>query len=671
MTTFVTAFMNIYPKDDPYAGKDIRWRFERFFKLVETGIQICVYVDESGEELLQQCVELFPNTIRIMRVMNIYDTRIHKLCEQYDTIDLPQCRNKPKDTYEYMVLMNSKIEFMYDTIQKNPWNSTHFAWIDFNIAHVFKNIPETQEYLKLIGNSRLTREFLLIPGCWYSLLPDSSDEDIQKSVLDSIHWRFCGGFFIGDSKSIIQFYDLYQEYFPCFLFEYRQLTWEVNFWAWLEWKMARGDTVTNWNPIWFLADHDDSIVRIPYEYVSLCLTKDTKSYQVQVYDYPIIESFRPMSASVTVLSNGYLGLNTRYVNYTLTDTGSYIFHHPDRVIITKNIFSYLDHNMVPISFTEIENPDELTSHDCLFHGIEDIRIWYEGEYLRYIGTSVNYSPSGKNRIIYGKYNIQQQRLVESNVINPPTDTYCEKNWTPVVVTGQTRPATMSPTELVVKEAGSHPCQTSPATMSPTELVVKEAGSPPCQRASVPCSLLTTNSEGGHKERRSPEELGKGQNASSLLSPEQASLAEDYGENTRFVYKWYPMEIGKIDPETNSLQIDTTYSIISPIFKKLRGSTYFREFITDSRYLIGLLHFSEREWPRFYFHQLVLLDKTTLKPVRCTQPFSFQDRNCIEFCIGLFEDKDRYHFWISYFDRDPANISILKTELPFCIEISVS
>jgi len=573
MTTFVTAFMNIYPKDDPYAGKDIRWRFDRFFKLVETGIQICVYVDESGVELLQQCVELFPDTVRIMRVMNIYDTRIHKLCEQYDTINLPKLRNKPKDTYEYMVLMNSKIEFMYDTIQQNPWNSTHFAWIDFNIAHVFKNIPETQEYLKLIGNSRFTREFLLIPGCWYSLPSDSSDEAIQKLVLDAIHWRFCGGFFIGDRQSIIRFYDLYQEYFPDFLFQYRQLTWEVNFWAWLEWQ------VTDWNPTWFLADHDDSIVRIPYEYVSLCLTKDTTSYQLQVYDYPIIESFRPMSASVTILPDGYLGLNTRYVNYTLTDTGSYIFHHPDRVIITKNIFSYLDHNMTPILFKEIENPLELTSHDCLFHGIEDIRIWHEGEEsLRFVGTSVNYSPSGKNRIIYGKYNIQQQRLTESKVIEPPTDTYCEKNWTPVVVTG---------------------------------------------------------------------------------------------ENTRFVYKWYPMEIGKIDPDTNSLQIDTTYSIISPIFKKLRGSTYFREFLSDSRYLIGLLHFSEREWPRFYFHQLVLLDKTTLKPLRYTQPFSFQDRNGIEFCIGLYEDKDRYHFWVSYFDRDPANISILKTELPFCIEISVS
>ena len=633
MTTFVTAFMNIYPKDDPYAGKDIRWRFDRFFKLVETGIQICVYVDESGEELLQQCVELFPDTIRIMRVMNIYDTRIHKLCEQYDSINLPQFRNKPKDTYEYMVLMNSKIEFMYDTIQKNPWNSTHFAWIDFNVAHVFKNIPETQEYLKLIGNSRITREFLLIPGCWYSLLPDSSDEVIQKSVLDTIHWRFCGGFFIGDRQSIVQFYDLYQEYFPGFLFQYRQLTWEVNFWAWLEWK------IPDWNPTWFLADHDDSIVRMPYEYLSLCLAKDTESYQLQVYDYPIIESFRPMSASVTVLSNGYLGLNTRYVNYTLTATGSYIFHHPDRVIITKNIFSYLDHNMIPLSFTEIDNPYELTSHDCLFHGIEDIRIWTnfsgsnatfevsseeagsplpENEYMRFVGTSVNYSPSGKNRIIYGKYDIIQQRLVESKVIDPPTDTYCEKNWTPVVVTGEN-------TRFVYK-------------WYPMEIGTIDTETDVSAPTSLPTSLPNPPSE--HR-RCSRVETPKGGSLTDLQSYGFAS---------------------------NSLQIDTTYSIVTPIFKKLRGSTYFREFLSDSRYLIGLLHFSEREWPRFYFHQLILLDKITLKPVRCTQPFSFQDRTSIEFCIGLYEDKDRYHFWTSYFDRDPANISILKTELPFCIEV---
>jgi hypothetical protein len=547
---------------------------------------------------------------------------------------------------------------MYDAIQKNPWNSTHFAWIDFNVAHVFKNIAETQEYIKFIGNSRITREFLLIPGCWYSLLPDSSDDVIQKSVLDTIHWRFCGGFFIGDSKSIMRFYDLYQEYFPSFLFQYRQLTWEVNFWAWLEWK------VTDWNPTWFLADHDDTIVRIPYEYLSLCLAKDTVTYRLQVYEYPNIESFRPMSASVTVLHNGYLGLNTRYVNYTLTSTGSYIFHHPDRVIITKNVFSYLDHNMIPIVFKEIENPQELTSHDCLFQGIEDIRIWShcENDHVQFMGTSVNYSPCGKNRIIYGKYDIQQKRLIESNVIEPPTDTYCEKNWTPVISTPTPTSKSIIRQTTGISEAYSSDTN-MPGTPNTTIILDDTA------RKSFENLVILPDLFKDRKSTDNPIESSTGSFANLQFNCEETSKNENpLSEPTRFIYKWYPMEIGTIDPITNALRIDTTHTLISPIFKKLRGSTYFREFLSDSKYLIGLLHFSEREWPRFYFHQLLLLDKTTLKPVRCSQPFSFHERTGIEFCIGFHEDNQKYHFWISQFDRDPAHISISKTELPFCIEV---
>ena len=45
---------------------------------------------------------------------------------------------------------------------------------------------------------------------------------------------------------------------------------------------------------------------------------------------------------------------------------------------------------------------------------------------------------------------------------------------------QTRPATMSPTELVVKEAFSPPCQTLPVAKLPSELVVK--------RLSAPCKI---------------------------------------------------------------------------------------------------------------------------------------------------------------------------------------
>ena len=46
-------------------------------------------------------------------------------------------------------------------------------------------------------------------------------------------------------------------------------------------------------------------------------------------------------------------------------------------------------------------------------------------------------------------------------------------------------------------------------------------------ASVPSSLCSTNSGGGLRSLWPPEEFGKGDNASSILSLEQASLAEDF------------------------------------------------------------------------------------------------------------------------------------------------
>ena len=37
------------------------------------------------------------------------------------------------------------------------------------------------------------------------------------------------------------------------------MTWETNVWTFLELN-------TDWNPSWFLADHNDSIIQIPDEF---------------------------------------------------------------------------------------------------------------------------------------------------------------------------------------------------------------------------------------------------------------------------------------------------------------------------------------------------------------------------------------------------------------------
>jgi hypothetical protein len=70
--------------------------------------------------------------------------------------------------------------------------------------------------------------------------------------------------------------------------------------------------------------------------------------EIKKYDYPSIENglFVPSSASY-IRHNGLHILNTRYVNYTIKDERFYC-HNSDGIIISKNMMSILDNNLIEI-----------------------------------------------------------------------------------------------------------------------------------------------------------------------------------------------------------------------------------------------------------------------------------------------------------------------------------
>jgi hypothetical protein len=119
------------------------------------------------------------------------------------------------------------------------------------------------------------------------------------------------------------------------------------------------------------------------------------------------------------------------------------------------------------------------------------------------------------------------------------------------------------------------------------------------------------------------------------------------------------EIGEID-ETNKLKIVREYQINTPLFERVRGSTVFLEVGNE---LIGVVHFSEETVPRKYFHMLVVLEKHTFRPLRYSEPFVFQHIG-VEFCTGFFieHELDKYVFWVSKMDREPAMISINRDKI---------
>lgn len=247
--TFVTCFINIYQKE-PVEHKTLQWRIEQFESIAKTGVKICIYGCNVTIPLLTDILQKYPNVQLLTMDIPYQETPIYKTCNT-PGVTYPQYRNDYKDTMEYMGLMHAKIEFVYDAIQKNPWNSDVFAWMDFSIAYIFKNKEETSIRFAELDNHSYIDSFMTVPGCWQAIPPNDC-----STIINSIHWRFCGTFFMGDKHSLLRFHQLYREHYPTFIKEQNKIVWEVNVWAWLE-------ANTEWKPIWYSSDHNDRIIDIP------------------------------------------------------------------------------------------------------------------------------------------------------------------------------------------------------------------------------------------------------------------------------------------------------------------------------------------------------------------------------------------------------------------------
>lgn len=248
--TFVTCFISIYSKE-PYEHKTFQWRIDFFEKMAKCGINICIYCCDVTRPYIIKLAEKY-NNIKILELERPITENIIHLTSYTPGLSYPERRNEAKDNTEYMSLMHDKIVYVYDAIMKNVWNTRIFAWFDFSMAYLFKNGEITFDKLvSLAFSCKFVDRFTAFPGCWPAVTADT-----QECVLKSIHWRFCGSFFIGDAVSLKELYDLYCDYYPLFVAQYRKIVWEVNFWAWLE-------STSEWNPIWYASDHNDRIIDIP------------------------------------------------------------------------------------------------------------------------------------------------------------------------------------------------------------------------------------------------------------------------------------------------------------------------------------------------------------------------------------------------------------------------
>lgn len=220
-------------------------RYENFKKVAETGIPIIAFLDPQSVEVVKEfnLSNLFPVCI------TLEELETHQMIQNIP-FTLPEHRCPKKDTVEFMTIMHAKAEFLHRATQINPFQTKCFAWMDFSLSYIFKEMDKSLEHLIFLSKQNYKEKLFVIPGCW-------SKGDRLDNIWNQIHWRFCGGFFIADQQSIQEFYTLYKDTLFNILSEKKKMIWETNIWALFE-------MYYNWNPTWYLADHNDSIHKVPY-----------------------------------------------------------------------------------------------------------------------------------------------------------------------------------------------------------------------------------------------------------------------------------------------------------------------------------------------------------------------------------------------------------------------
>ena len=172
-----------------------------------------------------------------------------------------------------------------------------------------------------------------------------------------------------------------------------------------------------------------------------------------------------MNPSIFIDQDNEIIVNLRHVNYTLVHAenkqsfpsryGPLTYLHPekDQRLVTENYLCRLDRDLNMTDFTKVEM---LELHDPIweFVGLEDARIvqWHSEYFL--IGVRRDTTDNGVGRMEYthidlDKVNWTAKEIWRKRIAAPGADdSYCEKNWMPVVDKPYTLVKWTMPTEVV-------------------------------------------------------------------------------------------------------------------------------------------------------------------------------------------------------------------------------
>jgi len=182
-----------------------------------------------------------------------------------------------------------------------------------------------------------------------------------------------------------------------------------------------------------------------------------------------------MNPSIFIDEDGDILVNLRHVNYTLYHSEnqqkfpsrwgplSYLHPEKDQRLITENYLCRLNQDLEMTDYSRVEM---LKLHEPIweFVGLEDARLvqWFGEYYL--VGVRRDTTTNGVGRMEYTTIEIDKDKwsvkeVARTRIPAPgPDDSYCEKNWYPILDKPYHFIKWTMPTELVVADPDESICE---------------------------------------------------------------------------------------------------------------------------------------------------------------------------------------------------------------------
>lgn len=249
--TFVSSFIDLNRLEKRRELKDTEVYMKNGLKLLEQPYNFVVFVDKQSCETIKTLLSP-EQLLRILLI--VIDISELPVCQEVknENLTMPLHASPEKDTYYYMALMISKTFFVKKAIEINPFNSLQFSWIDWGILHIIKTENDLDKFNNALEKiDKTITNNIRIPGCIQPNIIKNKIMSIEQNMHHPL-WFFCGGFFSGNIKSLLKFYEDMSDCIQL-LKTKKFFTWEVNLWAYI--YTTRYELFD-----WYLANHNHTML---------------------------------------------------------------------------------------------------------------------------------------------------------------------------------------------------------------------------------------------------------------------------------------------------------------------------------------------------------------------------------------------------------------------------